>query len=215
MFKKHQIVAIQAEEHAPNMLNRWELNLYSDMKGIPKWGITEHNSMLAHNPKNKNSHIPYHLYILSDEDIKEDDWIVYSNQVLKYSHPTLVVSATAWRTKIIATTDKSLGLPLIPDSFIKKYANKDGIDEIMVKYETIQTTKDKDYAYYGNNQSNLNYITRLKIASNNTVTIKSTKQIPEEYKVLAQKAYNKALESVGYSPIEFGDWFDKWIEENL
>ena len=88
-----------------------------------------------------------HLYLVSDEDIKEGDWILHKSpgyekvqkewQLHKYSHSDSVAS-TDWRKKIVATTDKSLSLPLIPSSFIERWVNEQGkIDKVRVQIKKV------------------------------------------------------------------------------
>ena len=91
-----------------------------------------------------------HLYFVSDEKIKKDDWFYYGrdNIIDKYDgyFPMSPTSTTTF--KVIATTDKSLGLPLIPDEFIKDYVKSNGqIKETAIncgKYGTPKVTLDTD-----------------------------------------------------------------------
>lgn len=129
---------------------------------------------------------PQHLYITSNEEIKEGDYayhkilgigrivILYGEecfQTIKL-HPNDGSVTTPWKRnipdikKIIATTDKSLNLPLIPQSFIEKYIeeyNKDNtITEVLVEVEP-------DYNQLGES------IWELKLNSQNEITIKQQK----------------------------------------
>ena len=66
---------------------------------------------------------PQHLYILSDDEIKEGDWCIYNNHFVKYSKP----SNSYFYKKIIATTNPDLikeGIASIDDNFVKNYCNK-------------------------------------------------------------------------------------------
>lgn len=87
--------------------------------------------------------IPQHLYLISEEEIKEGDWYYW----ISHSEPMKCDKRGAIQRKncfkIVSTTNKSLGLPLIPESFIKLYVEKQGkIDKVRV-----QTTRDS----WGNN----------------------------------------------------------------
>jgi len=62
-----------------------------------------------------------HLYITSDEVIKIEDWVICKNDVFKPECKEEINDLQNWCKKIIATTDKSLNLPLIPQSFIETY----------------------------------------------------------------------------------------------
>lgn len=98
---------------------------------------------------NKMGYIPQQLYLVSEEEIKEGDWIydIRDKYLGKHSgnsmHPHY---EKANYRKVIATTDKSLGLPLIPDSFIKLYVEKNGeIDRVRLKcYQLKPTTLTMD-----------------------------------------------------------------------
>ena len=129
----------------------------------------------------KNTIRPQHLYILSNEEIKESDWVFHldSKTIIKYDSDE---KANNSYKKIIATTDKSIGYtdirvspvknfctyPQPSDSFIKKYVeeyNKGNIiTKGLVEYEIGKS-------YSGN--SGLEVKQWLKVYSNNTITIKT------------------------------------------
>lgn len=167
----------------------------------------------------------YHLYILSDEEIKEGDWCimldsfgnVFSNP-RQYTNPETQFLNKGLR-KIIATTDSSLRigklevggkiehLPQIPQSFIEKFVEKynkgDIITEVMVEYilnhedfdDIIEKVWDNDY--------------KLKInVKDNTINIKpiipTSEEIGEKIVQYCKKyegtnKYNDVLKA-----IEFG-----------
>ena len=85
----------------------------------------------------------YHLYIISDDEIKEGDWCVTNlNKMEKFNSPwkgEIEISYKQETRKIIASTDSSLNLPNISEEFIKLYIEKynsgNPIDEIEVEYE--------------------------------------------------------------------------------
>lgn len=180
-----------------------------------------------------------HLYILSDEEIREGDWYfrLDLNEVRQCRNFFTKEDTPPYCKKIIATTDPSIntyesstpyyeGKQLMPrpsDAFIKKYCELCGIDEVLVEYENIQLTKKEDYQY-SNGISNLKYEDRLKVAPDNTITIKKVKDSwkREELPVLKNisermKRCRKILQERNN-----GNWgildtseLDKWIEENL
>lgn len=88
--------------------------------------------------------ILHHLYLVSDEEIKEGDWLLATDTktIFKASESDingmiLAKSLHLYRT-IVATTDKSLGLPLIPQSFIEEYVQKQGkIDVVKVASKSV------------------------------------------------------------------------------
>jgi len=127
------------------------------------------------------------LYFLSDEEIKEGDWVFHkaSNEVIQYPKGGFPNSHSK---KIIATTDKSIqalkfqGTPLEDfskiikgikaqpsESFIEYYVseyNKGNIiTEVMVEYEARNDFKDINDALNGNAY-------KIKVNSDNTINIK-------------------------------------------
>ena len=135
----------------------------------------------------ENTIIPQHLYILSNEEIKEGDWYIDDINTIRQS---ITSDKDYWAVrqdykKIIATTNTSLYVPITQDkpfdelpqpsdSFIKKYIeeyNKGNvITKVLVEYEIGKS-------YSGN--SGLEVKQWLKVDSNNTITIKKVE--PELY----------------------------------
>lgn len=103
-----------------------------------------------------------HLYITSDDEIKEGDWCwdEINDKIFQFIHFNSGVLHSNSHSqhegqcqKIIATTDKSLkankikdlftqegenkfyNLPQLPKAFIKDYCKVSGIDEVIVEYE--------------------------------------------------------------------------------
>lgn len=77
----------------------------------------------------------HHLYLISDREIKEGDWFVLKNKdVYQHIEGQLPSRYTELRSRIEATTDKSLGLALIPHSFIEEYIQKQGnVDRVCIR----------------------------------------------------------------------------------
>lgn len=120
-------------------------------------------------------HIPtimyqyFHLYFTSSEEIKEGDWYYSSilNQVLlkgtsKDKHP-----------KIVASTDPSLGLPSIPQSFIKQYVAGNGkIDKVrLVLYSHNDCPEEALDHPFSESTWYQTHIDKLKLTANNEATI--------------------------------------------
>lgn len=139
MKKKCNVVMIATD--------KTESYLYTNPKGI-----------LFHNIRNtvKRDSIcnPQHLYILSDDEIKEGDWFMsmflsYPLHNIQGGHPDYPDASGC--KKIIATTDHNLtknisrplgvtqSLPSIPQSFIDKYVSEYNagrkIESVMVEYD--------------------------------------------------------------------------------
>lgn len=70
-----------------------------------------------------------HLYFISHGKIKEGNWL-YNDRpeigIFKAGINHEYYTAMTGFNKVIATTDKSLNLPLISDSFVKDYVNSNG-----------------------------------------------------------------------------------------
>lgn len=105
---------------------------------------------------------PQHLYILSDEEIKEGDW-VYNKRLGQIFQINNINSPSATDYKIIATTNPELiknGVAEISDEFLQQWV-KNPVDKVLVEYE----------GYYGENDLPA-YGKRLKINNNNTINYK-------------------------------------------
>jgi len=126
--------------------------------------------------KHKVIKINKHLYIISDAEIQKGDWIY--NETTNRIHQVIVAEKNAVYCKadfkfskqynnyhkIIATTDPSHKLPLIPQSFIKEYTENNNIDEILVEYDEY-----KDISVIPEYSEVIDYT--LKVNSNNEITI--------------------------------------------
>ena len=169
-----------------------------------------------------------HLYIISDDVIKEDDWCIDSNRNI-FQHKNHFPISIGQR-KLIAITDSSLGLPQPSKQFIQKYVkeyNKGNITtDILVEYENIyidsfgttiiQYEKDSD-SYL----KQCEFVTsRLKInPKDNTITIKKVKKIytKEEVYQILEKYTSFIWKEVGiHYPVSLGiDAKDKFINCEL
>lgn len=97
-------------------------------------------------------HSLHHLYFVSDEEIQVGDWIydtVLMNRVEKAVYDNTYLTRD-WK-KVVATTDKSLQLPSIPESFLKEYVEKNGsINEVEIEYTCLK--------HYWKDRSNIDNI---------------------------------------------------------
>lgn len=171
-----------------------------------------------------------HLYIISDDDIKEGDWFI---NLLDNS----IHQATNWIyvstcKKIIATTDTSLTIPThygmdeeLPqpsqqfiEKYIESYNKSEIITDVLVEYEN-----NYDLEYY-TPQGGIECCKKidnwkLKINSkDNTITIKKVKDSwnREELKILFKKHENDVIKYINSSgPNKFPSFNDNWIKENL
>lgn len=197
--------------------------------------LTSSKDLLYFVKNNKSKYVNYHnqhLYILSDEEIKEGDWYYnydynYIKQCLEmdkeliknalfYELGSTVFDYSKDCKKIIASTDKSLGLLEIEQDFIKEYCEKGGIDEVMVDFDNICKDEIQKKVCY-NCKEDCNLVP--KISPNNTITITPVKDSwdREEYETGLRKAF-QAGENYGSLPFSSNKNVldqDAWIKENL
>lgn len=161
---------------------------------------------------------PQHLYLISDEEIQVGDswynsdkntiqtWNEYTESVFK------VLVDLKHLHKIVATTDSSLNLPLIPQSFIEKYVEVNGkIEEVMIEViiETHDWEADDGYPYS-------EVISRIvKTRKDNTVIISKVKDTwnYDEVVLLLEKCWSAAINKANYPLEAIG--YSKWLEINF
>jgi len=169
----------------------------------------------------------YELYILSNDEIKEGDWMYKDNKnyiiEIKQNTSGFIYkkgdfSWTGNMGKIIASTDNSLELPSIPESFIKAYIkayNEDNpITEVQLEWEEtdkIDCLKSKGLSCNCIGICEAPDIYKLKTREDNTVIIRQFKDYSRNEVVkLLCKSFSK------YARMEYNNKDrDKWIEENL
>ena len=179
-----------------------------------------------------------HLYILSDDEIKEGDWCCHNNitndkyQIIQCTPSNKVSIQEHWK-KIIATTDSSLiirinhvgireedymdlSLPSIPklfiDSYVSEYNKGNKIEEVMVEYDEHYNTGLVDCGDPDLWDSGYSDYT-LKLNPNNTIIIKTIKTSWTREEVIM--LLNRATEYVAHYDRDEDMSFDEWIESNL
>lgn len=223
-----QVVMLPTEKDIPCKNSIIKSNITNKLNIFDPYGIGFLN-------KDKNQ-VMQHLYILSSEEIKEGDWYMYchfgewiisnSRETLKNKINTLEnLNKDDYFKKIIATTDSEVKihvgtcfsmeelfkpLPRPSDDFIKAFVKAQGkITKVLVEYEadvynecpfTCEATS--PYSY------------KLKVAKDNTITIKPTQEDKtswsrEEIVALIQKLEKDGADYFGQAFLE------QWIEENL
>ena len=79
-----------------------------------------------------------HIYITSDEEIKEGDWLLIIDDFETYIHKHKGDNLpTTYHKKIILTTDQDLikdGVQAIDDEFLEWFVNNSSCDEVEVNY---------------------------------------------------------------------------------
>lgn len=174
----------------------------------------------------------YHLYFLSDDEIKEGDgyYTTQGNRVVKCTKEEMEILITTPEIKkhflkVIATTDESLTytspvnpfienvrLPKPSDSFIKKY-----IEEYNAGRQITKVLVEHDVREYRGRIA-----TPLKVDSNNTVTIKKVKdsysreEVAKMLHVVGTLSYEYGLYVMKKGGVSRGDFtITDWIDKNL
>ena len=155
-----------------------------------------------------------HLYITTDDEIKEGDWFISSktNKPLQFFHD---ISTFKEDRKIIATTDKSLRirmtgctietkpLPQPSQAFIKAFVKAGGIDEVLVEYEI-------------HNHPDLGEVDcTLKVDSHNTITIHPIKDSWNREEVEHLISLSNWQINMGRNKNLAQSDIDNWIKDNL
>ena len=155
-----------------------------------------------------------HLYILSDEKIKEGDWCLNldTNDIFK-----LGKYGVNNAKKIIATTDTSLGLPLIPESFIKYYISEYNKGNIITDVE-VEYEDNGEEGWIGddyNGEPFWNEKLELKVNPDNTINIYPIKNSwnREEFEIAIRETWRVACSDTyeALSP----ELEDEWVNEIL
>lgn len=156
----------------------------------------------------------YHMMICSYEPAFNSDIKVYDSE----SNSML---------KVIATTNESLNLPRPSKEFIIKFAKKNGnISEILVEYETLKRVEsstnyelDDIINEDGEKIASIDRfeffkLTTLKVAKDNTITIRKIKSefTREEVLTLLKKAYNLGKKYY-HKDINENKYFNYFIDE--
>lgn len=213
MLKKCLVVMLSTNEKTSIYLNSIEKisNLIFNPNNFPY-----HEDLIA-----DNDWISQYLYILSSDEIKEDDWCINKNLDTLYQVkdiPETYNPSKDWY-KIIATTDKSLNLPGISQSFIEKYIEKYNkgkkIEEVNVVYidilkESILEIQSKEIISKGRYQPKV---------KDNTISIKKIKTSwnREEVVSLLYKSFEEMSDwkNEGLTSHNLSLNIKNWIKENL
>ncbi len=154
-----------------------------------------------------------HLYIISDDEIKEGDYVQWLTGGIYHFTKGGEISYLVKKgriselKKVVATTDKFLGLPLIHDSFlppyIKSYNDGKKITEVDLEM---------DLSYHEEELCDGGYV--LKKRPDGSVIIHQSKTYSkQEIIALCKAAYceGQYTEKNG----DFGIDFEQWISENI
>lgn len=165
-------VVILSTKNANGVIKRWNDTLYTADKGDER--------ILTH-----------HLYLITDDEIKEGDWCIGKHLTTHYQINGITEETKGleeWWSKIVATTNPdlytggivrltrtgdiaSVKMARIPNDFIEAYVREQGkIKEVMLEYE--------EYTPYVSHETSLDETEqhRLKLRSNGTVIIHPVKK---------------------------------------
>jgi hypothetical protein len=166
--------------------------------------------------------VAQYLYITVDqkvEPIKEGDYIIVEGRLMQAANNIVAKDVR----KIIATTDTLLGKCFakgvgssgyervigIPQSFIKEYCDKGGIDEVLVEYGLPQEVKDRLIAGILIKADETDWVPKLN--SDNTINISSIKEKMYDLNTLEQSCMYFANTTHIWAIEEVREW----IKENL
>lgn len=155
--------------------------------------------------------IEQHLYFTTDEEIKEGDWYINSQNkpYLNRAGNTNFEGLYDKCKKIVSTTDSSLGLPQPTTAFIKKYVELAGIDEVDLEYEDKGKYISEEFGGIAHDT----WIPNLQLkVSHNTITIHAIKDSWSREEVI--KLMEKYCIDIHRYTINSTD-FNNWIKENL
>lgn len=228
-YKKCKVIKLDTKDKTSVLKNTYK---FTKEHGNPIMYLDKRDNL---NNAEDRGYIFQHLYILSDEEIKEGDWFISElNQIWQHNGK---IQPSIKAKKIIATTDESLiynydyswirteditkitynkSLPRPSESFLQKYCELGGIDEVLVEYEDKGKWGFKQYedGYVDANYWYSNNI--LKIADDNTITIKPFKAKAswnrEEVEKLLELAWATAS---AYGDDTGSEDCYSWIKENL
>lgn len=155
-----------------------------------------------------------HLYILSDDEIKEEDW--FYRKEIGFKEISLYKAGIQLKNckKVIATTNPNLikeGVASIDDKFVKEYCNNP-VEEVLVEYE-LYNTKPNALPIYGK------FDYKLKLSSNGSIIIKPVEEtwddIEEEFLNHLKLKYPESKNNIGvHSLVDFAQEYRIWLKNN-
>lgn len=202
--------------------------------------LTNGNILTYHKEQESDGAVtPIHLYITTDEEIKEGDWYIWKidggmviYQCKLTDKEDLLRLNTVYKNKakkIIATTDPNLfinirshltsseglmvNIPQIPQTFIEEYCKAVGIDKVLVEVEIYD---DPNFVEDLNKEMRLTpkILNRPKLNPDNTIIIH-----PVEEKVIPVSEVERLLKDLYYTGMvdimNNKCSIDTWIKEKL
>lgn len=167
----------------------------------------------------------HHLYFISDEEIQVGDWYIWKGYLNKIQETPIIhcydtsygsgldntkVINNGRSTKIVATTDTSLGLPLIPQSFVEKYCKKNGnIKEAMIETEYVEGIGSATTDSRGHRLGD-----KIKTRKDNTVIVSRVKDSWTREEVI-ELLYTFGEIMEDRNSVRPYYRYEEWIEQNL
>lgn len=160
---------------------------------------------IMHTHTSEPGHLqPQHLYLTSSREFSYDNW----------SYSKIHAQVTRWgkhkpphdSVRIEATTDKSLDLPLIPQSFVERFVEAQGkIDKVGIKMKQYEATFISKGGY------------KPEITSNQEIIILPIKDSwnREELKQAYEDGVREGVKYKQFSQWETQGWtFKEWFDKN-
>lgn len=226
-LKKHQIIMLPTSRKNNNIL--WKLTK-PKINILPKGNINKLDILHFGNENIKGAWKDgnikcQHLYILSNESIKEGDWYIddANNVRLSVTSDEDYWSKRPEYKKVISITDTSLNLPQPSQAFIQKYVERynadDPITYVMVEYQYPEMIKISSHLLLtGSDEEKQEMEAQLNLKVNpkdNIITIRSVKDTwnKEEVIKILKDSFISSIESEEKCDLTWT--LDKWIDENL
>lgn len=147
-----------------------------------------------------------HLYLVTDDEIRYSDYAIQKSD--DGTQSIVQSDGEGFGTgycKVVASTDKGLLIPLIPQSFVDAYVKLNGnIKEVKIDVTPIHATWDSKKFNY----SNFKITTR----EDNTVVVSQAITYSKDQVILIlNQLYSELTDDTTYD----GTFLDNWIDKNL
>jgi hypothetical protein len=135
---------------------------------IKEWNIAPNRNAFITNKSHGIILQPFDIYLTTDEPIQEGDWYYNTTDdridTTKWAHILTLINQHPKAEKIIASTDPSLGLPGIPESFLKQYVAANGkIDKVKLEIKEFPDSS------FGGDRGNVYW--KFKLTAANEVVV--------------------------------------------
>lgn len=164
--------------------------------------------------------VAQHLYITSDEEIKENSLVLLPDKTIHRMNASDMISYLDSGSKatklIIASTKAFMSLPYISrefiENYIKAYNTSNVIKEVEVEYEVLVRT---DAPFNRHRSLNENTKIKLKVNPDNTINIKQIKYSWNRSEVVELLIKAMIYANQYHEDECYEEDINDWIEENL